>query len=285
VIIAGGRRTKAAIAAGLARIDVLVCDADEATDAMRSVSENLVRTSMSSVDIWRAIETLESQGWNEQAIADALALPVRTVARLKLLANLHPAMLDAMAGGSMPNEDQLRTIARTSRDEQAQVWKKHKPRKGEQIAWYEITRALSKRRIPVSAAKFDDDLARAYGVTWDDDLFAPAGEDGRTTTNVEGFFGAQQEWMQNNLPPRGVLVQTDDYGRPQLPKKAEVTYGKPGKRDVLGHYLDHTFGEVKVIAYRMPEPKQAGKDAGGADLRKTPRRPGPALPFPRRGWR
>jgi ParB-like chromosome segregation protein Spo0J len=91
---------------------------------MRAVSENLVRVSMSSVDIWRAIETLEAQGWNEQAIADALALPVRTVARLKLLANLHPAMLDAMAAGSMPNEDQLRTIARTSRDEQAQVWKK-----------------------------------------------------------------------------------------------------------------------------------------------------------------
>ena len=133
VIIAGGRRTKAAIAAGLAQIDVLVCDADESTDAMRSVSENLVRTSMSSVDIWRAIETLEAQGWNKQAIADALALPIRTVARLKLLANLHPAMLDVMASGSMPNEDQLRAIARTSRDEQAQVWKKHRPRKGEQF--------------------------------------------------------------------------------------------------------------------------------------------------------
>ena len=40
--------------------------------------ENLIRASMNSVDIWRATETLEAQGWNEQAIADALALPVRT---------------------------------------------------------------------------------------------------------------------------------------------------------------------------------------------------------------
>ena len=32
---------------------------------------------MNSVDIWRAIDTLENKGWNEQAIADALALPLR----------------------------------------------------------------------------------------------------------------------------------------------------------------------------------------------------------------
>jgi hypothetical protein len=34
----------------------MVCDADEAADAMRSVAENLIRASMSSVDIWRAVE-------------------------------------------------------------------------------------------------------------------------------------------------------------------------------------------------------------------------------------
>ena len=82
---------------------------------------------------------------------------------------------------------------------------------------------------PLPAAKFDDDLAKAYGVVWEDDLFAPAGEDSRYTTNVEGFFGAQQEWLQNNLPERGTLLPVDEYGRGQLPKKAERVYGKPGK--------------------------------------------------------
>ena len=168
---------------------MLVCDADEAADAMRSVAENLIRASMSSVDIWRAIERLEAQGWNEQAIADALALPVRTVRRLKLLAHLHPAMLDVMALGSMPNEEQLRTIAAATREEQAQVWKKHKPKKGQtDVAWYEVARALAKRRMPASAAKFGDDLAKAYGIVWEDDLFAPPGEDSRYTTNVEGLL-------------------------------------------------------------------------------------------------
>ena len=98
----GDRRVKASIKAGLPLIDVLVCNADEIVAAMRPLAENLIRASMSSVDIWRAIERLEAQSWNEQAIGDALALPVRTVRRLKLLAHLHQAMLDVMALGRMP---------------------------------------------------------------------------------------------------------------------------------------------------------------------------------------
>jgi len=266
-IVAGNRRVKAAIAAGLALIDVLVCDADEATDAMRSVAENLIRASMSSVDTWRAIERLEAQGWNEQAIGDALALPVRTVRRLKLLAHLHPAMLDTMALGSMPNEEQLRTIAAAAPEEQAQVWKKHKPKKGQtDVAWHEVARALAKRRMPASAAKFGDDLAKAYGIVWEDDLFAPADEDSRYTTNVEGFFGAQQEWLQNSLPERGTLVPVDEYGHVQLPKKAERVFGKPGKTDLIGHYIDLRTGEAQTVAYRLPAPKKAGKPAAGAKV-------------------
>jgi ParB family transcriptional regulator, chromosome partitioning protein len=264
MIVVGNRRVKAAITAELPAIDVLVCDADEAADAMRSVAENLIRASMSSVDIWRAIERLEAQSWNEQAIADALALPVRTVRRLKLLAHLHPPMLDVMALGSMPNEEQLRTIAMATREEQTQVWKKHKPKKGQvDIAWYEVARALARRRMPASDAKFGDDLAKAYGVVWEDDLFAPPGEDSRYTTNVEGFFGAQQEWLQNNLPERGTLLPVNDHGQGQLPKKAERVYGKPGKTDLVGHFIDARSGEVETIVYRLPDTKRAGKSGGG----------------------
>jgi ParB/RepB/Spo0J family partition protein len=270
MIIVGNRRVKAAIAADLPMIEVLVCDADEAADAMRSVAENLIRASMSSVDIWRAIERLEAQGWNEQAIADALALPARTVRRLKLLAHLHPPMLEVMAQGSMPNEEHLRTIAMATREEQAQVWKKHKPKKGQtDIAWYEIARALAKRRMPAAAAKFGDDLAKAYGIVWEEDLFAPPGEDSRYTTNVEGFFGAQQEWLANHLPARGTLLTVDEYGHGQVPKKAERVYGKPGRTDIVGHYVDGRSGAVETITYRLPEPKQTARPAGGAATTST----------------
>ncbi len=269
IVKAGGRRVKAAIAAELPTIDVLVKNDDDDTMVpMVSLSENLIRASMTSVDIWRGVEDLEKRGWNEQAIADALNLPVRTIKRLKLLAHIHPPMLDVMAQGSMPTEEQLRTIAAASLEEQAQVWKKNRPKKGHDVYWHEIARALSKRRIPFSAAKFDDDLARAYGVVWEDDLFVPAGEDGRYTTNVEGFFGAQQEWLANNLPERGSLLAQDEYGRPVLPKKAEQVYGKPGKSDQVGHYLDPYSGTVKTVVYRVPadtNTSKAGKKPGAAE--------------------
>jgi ParB family chromosome partitioning protein len=72
-------------------------------------------------------------------------------------------MLDVMALGSTPNEEQLRTIAASTRDEQAQVWKKHKPKKGQtDVAWFEVARALAKRRMPASAAKFGDDLGSRH---------------------------------------------------------------------------------------------------------------------------
>ena len=277
VIKAGTRRVCAAIAAGLATIEVIVADGDEANGAMESLSENLIRASMNSVDIWRGIDALEQRGWNEPAIADALALPVRTIRRLKLLAHLHPPMLRAIAKGSMPSEDQLRTIAAASREEQAQVWKKYRPKKDHNVYWSDIARALAKRRIPFSAAKFGEDLAKAYGVVWEDDLFAPADEDGRYTTNVDGFFGAQQEWLQNNLPERGTLLPQDEYGRPQLPKKAETVYGTPGKNDRIGHYLDPYSGAVKTVVYRLPETRKSSK----ADKDPVDTAPDPAAPQPK----
>ena len=271
MIVVGNRRVKAAIKAELPVIDVLVCDADEAADAMRSVAENLIRASMSSVDIWRAIERLEAQGWNEQAIGDALALPVRTVRRLKLLAHLHPAMLDVMALGSMPNEEQLRTIAAATREEQAQVWKKHKPKKGQtDVAWYEVARALAKRRMPASAAKFGDDLAKAYGIVWEDDLFAPPGEDSRYTTNVEGFFGAQQEWLQNNLPERGTLLPVDEYGQRPAAEEGRTRL-RQARQDRSGRAL-HRRAQRRGGDHRLP----AARDEEGRQARGWRRRPRPA---------
>jgi ParB family transcriptional regulator, chromosome partitioning protein len=256
---AGDRRTKAAIAAGRALIDVYVLDGDEEVDAMAALSENLVRVSMNPVDTWRGIDKLEQQGWNEDAIAAALALPKRTVLKLKLLGSLHPPMLDVMAKGSMPGDDQLRIIASAPLGEQAEVWKRHKPRKGHDVSWWEVTRALSKPHILFSAARFDAALAEQYGVAWLDDLFAPAGEDGRYTTNAESFFAAQRAWMTANLPGNGTILTQDEYGRACLPKGAERVYGRPAKHDRIGHYVDSRTGQVETVAYRLPEPRRAAK--------------------------
>lgn len=262
VIQAGHRRVAQAIAAGLEEIEVIVREAANDNGAMRSMVENIAREPLNPVDQWRGIERLVALGWTEEAIGVALALPVRQIRKLRLLANVLPAMLDHMALGDMPNEQQLRTIAAAALDEQKEVWKANKPKKAERADWYNISRALSKTRMFARDASFGDDLAAAYGIEWVEDLFAPADQDSRYTTNVEAFLGAQQEWMTANLPKKGVIVETNGYGQPDLPKKAERLYSKPSKSDHVAMYLDRD-GKVQSVAFRMPEDKTA-KGKGGA---------------------
>ncbi|MCM2471315.1 ParB N-terminal domain-containing protein [Agrobacterium vitis] len=268
IIQAGHRRVKQAIAAGMEEITVLVVEAANDNGAMRSMVENIAREPLNPVDQWRGIERLVALGWTEEAIGVALALPVRQIRKLRLLANVLPAMLDHMALGDMPNEQQLRTIAAASLDEQKEVWKANKPKKSDRADWYNISRALSKTRMFAKDASFGDDLAAAYGIEWVEDLFAPADQDSRYTTNVEAFLGAQQEWMTNNLPKKGAIVEVNNWGQPELPKKAERVYGKPSKSDHVGMYLDRD-GKVQSVAYRMPEEKKKAKGgssaAGGAN--------------------
>jgi ParB family chromosome partitioning protein len=156
-----------------------------------------------------------------------------------------------------------RTIAAACLDDQKAVWKAHKPKKAERADWYNISRALSKTRMFAKDASFGDDLAQAYGIEWIEDLFAPADQDSRYTTNVEAFLGAQQEWMTSNLPKKGAIVEVNNWGQPELPKKAERVYGKPAKSDHVAMYLDRD-GKVQSVAFRMPEDKNKGKSASAS---------------------
>ena len=255
VIEAGHRRTRMAIAAGLEEIEVIVVEAANDNGAMRGLVENLAREPLNPVDLWRGIERLAALGWTEEAIAIALALPVRQVRKLRLLANVLPAMLDQMALGDMPNEQQLRVIAAAAVDEQKEVWKAHKPKKGDTAQWWSIANALNRKRMYAKDASFGDDLREAYGIEWAEDLFAPADQDNRYTTNVEAFLGAQQEWMSSNLPKRGAIVEINTWGQPELPKKAERVHGKPQKSDHTAMYLDRE-GKVQSVHFRMPDVKK-----------------------------
>ena len=255
-IVAGHRRVAAAIAAEFPEILVLVRDGDDGGDAVRALSENVVRAQLDVVSQWQAIEALVSADWTEEAIATALALPVRTLRKLRLLAQILPAMLNQMAIGDVPAEQQLRTIAAASPGEQASVWKKHKPKKGQAAVWHEIARALAKRTLPATSARFDDAMAQAYGLVWTDDLFSPSDQDARTTTQVEEFLAAQNEWLAANLPENGELAELDHYGDPKLPPKAMRTYGKPRKSDRIACFVNARTGDVDQVAYCLPEPRQ-----------------------------
>jgi len=253
-IIAGHRRVRAAIAAGLTEIFVLIKPPDDSNDTLCAVSENVVRANLNPVDQWRAIESLSSDHWTDDAIGAALALPVRMIKKLRLLAHLYPPMLDHLAKGDMPTEAQLRHITGANNQEQASVWKKHKPKKGgTAVDWYSISTALQKRRLYAEHAKFGPDEEQAFGITWLDDLFAPGDKDTRYTTDAEAFLAAQTAWLEANLPKNGLILTVDEYGAPKLPPKAERTWSAPKRGDTIGFYINFRDGSVEDIVFRLPK--------------------------------
>ena len=277
-IVYGERRVKGAISTGLPVIAVLVVAASTSDHAMAALVENVVRAPLGAVDQWRAIHQLEQAGWNAEAISTTLALPLRTIRKLKLLASIHPPMLDHIAQGELPNERELRIIAQASLEDQATVWKKRKPKKGQSVVWWEIARALDQRKMLARHARFDDATAQAFALVWQEDLFAPADEDSRYTTQVEAFLAAQEAWLEQNLPANGIILAFDPYGQPKLPAKAQRLYGeKPRKTDTIGHYLDAHTGELRTIAFRLPDPVTKPKQGTAAGTPETPKATRPAV--------
>jgi len=264
-IIAGRRRIKSAIANKLKEMAILVKRADPLDD-MRAVAENVVRAPISPIDLWRSIEDLASKNWTEEAIATAFAVPLRQVRKLRLLGSIHPAMLEHMGRGDMPEERYLRTIAAAPLSEQAAVWTKQKPKKGQTAAWYAIANSLMKRQMFARDAKFGEKEQAAFGIVWTEDLFAPADEDSRYTTDVDAFLGAQLAWLEANVPKNGEIVQVDDYGAAKLPKGAtRVWGGKPGKKDRVALSVDPRNGAVSEVYFTPPAPAaKASKTGAGA---------------------
>ena len=264
-IIAGRRRIKSAIANKLKEMAILVKPADPLDD-MRAVAENVVRAPMSPIDLWRSIEDLASKNWTEEAIATAFAVPLRQVRKLRLLGSIHPAMLEHMGRGDMPEERYLRTIAGAPLSEQAAVWTKQKPKKGQTASWYAIANSLAKRQMFARDAKFGEKEQAAFGIVWTEDLFAPADEDSRYTTDVDAFVGAQLAWLEANVPKNGEIVQVDDYGAAKLPKGAtRVWGGKPGKKDRVALTVDPRNGAVSEVYFTPPAPTaKASKTGAGA---------------------
>ena len=281
VVKAGERRVKASIAAGLSEIHVIVAPGEDEADPLRSLAENVQRAQMGPVDQWRAIEGLCGGGWSEDAIGTAFSMPVRTIRKLRLLASIHPAMLDRMAY-DLPSEEQLRHIAAASLEDQEAIWKTLKPKRGQTVQWFDVAHALHKDRLLAEHARFDEETARTFGVTWQDDLFGPADQDNRTTANIEEFFAAQRHWLETNLPENGVILAAEQYGGAKLPPRSERCWGQPREGDKIGFFIDQRTGRISEVPFReILRATSAGGYGGGDEAVELPRAPRP--PISRKG--
>jgi ParB family transcriptional regulator, chromosome partitioning protein len=275
----GARRVRIAIAIGLPEIDVLVKESDD-RDHMRAVSENVVRAPMATVDLWRAIESLASENWTEEAIASALAVSLRQIRKLRLLATVHPAILEQIGAGDMPKEQELRTIASALREDQAAVWKKFKPRKGEAAQWWQISQALQKTRFFARDAKFGEAEREAFGIVWQEDPFVEGDEEGRFTIDGESFVSAQRAWVDANMPKNGVWIEIDEYCREKLPPRANRTWTKPKKGDQVGFAVHPRDGKIQEVVFRISEPdatKGHDRPTDTEDDTRTQKKPRPEI--------
>ena len=180
----------------------------------------------------------------------------------------------------MPKEQELRTIASASREDQAAVWKKFKPRKGEGALWWQIAQALQKTRFFARDAKFGEAEREAFGIVWQEDLFAEGDEDNRFTIDGEAFVSAQRAWVDANMPKNGVWIEIDEYGREKLPPRANRTWTKPKKGDQIGFAIHPRDGTIHEVVFRISEPDvKKGKDRsiGGGDDAPTPKKTRPEI--------
>ena len=180
----------------------------------------------------------------------------------------------------MPREQELRTIASASREDQAAVWKKLKPKKGEGVIWWQMSQALQKTRFFAKDAKFGEAEREAFGIVWQEDLFAEGDEDNRFTIDGEAFVSAQRAWVDANMPKNGAWIEIDEYGREKLPPRANRTWAKPKKGDQIGFAIDPRDGKIHEVVFRISEPDVTkGKDRsiGGGDDAPTPKKTRPEI--------
>ena len=139
---------------------------------------------------------------------------------------------------------------------------------------------MQKTRFFAKDAKFGEAEREAFGIVWQEDLFAEGDEDNRFTIDGEAFVAAQRAWVDANMPKNGAWIEIDEYGREKLPPRANRTWAKPKKGDQIGFAIDPRDGRIHEVVFRISEPDVTkGKDRsiGGGDDAPTPKKTRPEI--------
>ncbi|MCI1374116.1 MAG: ParB N-terminal domain-containing protein [Acetobacter sp.] len=270
MIIAGHRRTEAAIYAGLTEIQVHVTKVDNGLDDLAAASENMIREGMTEPDQWRAVTRMRDElGYTDQQLCMALMVTPAYLKGLSLLAKLHPPILHAIEIGRGPDHKERRTLALSSLEEQAAAWAEmfaESVEEGEDPAgyhlnaedpndtldWRDFTWHLRQDEWYARDARFDDALAQKHGVVWTEDLFGQGGEDNRYVTDATAFRAAQEDWIAEHRPEGTLAIETGDYGSPLRPEGYNFVSSWMGEQetDVVGYWLNPNTLKVEERKFR-----------------------------------
>jgi hypothetical protein len=276
----GNSRLIAARELNLEQLEVteLPSDANEFVTAAATAS-NMVRADLPPVDQWRAIVAMQSRGMALPQAAMALGLSERRAAQLDRLGRLHSSMLKIIEEFGLPSDTALRVIASAPPKTQAEALKvpgavqRHKGHEAE-VNWNIIADACRVQRIPRTRAIFD---TTAKGITWEQDLFAPPGDELEfTTSDVAEFMQRQTAALAamaeasagkliistenpRNLGevalPRG---WTNTHGNPDRPRRHETVYAAiTGRGEVVRCCAVNEKAEAQRIAAKEAKAEAA----------------------------
>ncbi|MBB2157914.1 ParB/RepB/Spo0J family partition protein [Gluconacetobacter diazotrophicus] len=276
-VLWGSRRARCAVMAKLKQIPVLVKAADDTLDGLAAGSENVIRQAMSRPDEWRWVERLRREKkLTDKQIAKALMRTPAYIKGLSHLARLHPPMLHAIEIGRGPDDGEEQIIAMAPLAEQRAIWAELFAESAEEgqdpadyllqandpddtVPWRHVALQLKQTRFYARDARFDSSVANAYGIGWEDDLFTPAGEDGRYTTDSTAFEAAQRHWLAQGLPAGGIVMAENQYGSAATPDgyRRLGHWIEPTEDEVVGYFLDpHSLA---IEEYRLgPDATRVG---------------------------
>lgn len=268
-VIYGNRRARCSVMAKRNEIPVLVKMSEDTQDDLAAGSENEIRQNMTRPEMWRWVNKMrEEKKLADKEIAKALMRDVAYIKGLSRLSQMHGPILHAIEIGRGPDNGDEKTIAMASLDDQRAVWGAYFAERiegledpaeyrldpedtGDIVDWDDFVSALKETRFFASDARFDSSVANAYGVHWEADLFAPADEDGRFTTDRRAFQAAQQHWIDSCLPEGSVAMAEDQYGNVKAPEGFRRVYHWHGveDEDIVAFYLSPTT--LKITEYKI----------------------------------
>ena len=298
MIVAGHRRRRAAVKAGLKTIQVTVAGDDAELDRMRAASENMIRQPMTQVEQWRVVARLrEEKKWNDTAICKALMLTPVQLKQIGRLSAILPEILAWIEAGKGPGNRELASIALASTALQEQVWGHFgfpvgaaPPEdveacedEGAQLPdgnwepgaaipdWDRIASALRQDRFYAIEASFDDAIAKSCRIAWQEDLFGEAGKDGRYTDDGFAYEKAQRQWLGQNTPEDALILQSDENGEPVFePGMVRIYWQREGATKFF--WIDHRL-KVREGWCVLPGSEAAGRVTPSAVIEALPEGP------------
>lgn len=265
-VLAGWQRVSAAQAVrpdGLVpalRVEGSAADLDRL-----SLMENTLRADMHPVDMWRSMDLLISGGASFKSAAATLGLDQREAQQMRMLAAIHPTLLEAMANeDEVPGMWVLRDIAQADHERQIEAMKAAWQGKGKNrtLHWNTVAAGCRVTRVPRAWAVFD---VKTAGVEFQRDFFAEPGSDTEwTTTDVDGFMAAQRGALDALVAGHehaGVFDYLPGGWSAAVPREwAQVRWLDKVPKEVPDLPLDQRFvvalkptGEAAAWVYRVPQ--------------------------------